>query len=122
MRGNLSLQALVFTSLTLHGKITISKRVVIALFFTTGLLNNRYFPEEFLDYYPDDVLDVPDNQYAPVNMPEKAWNVPPIFRQFTDTSPEALGIPDIGNINVTLPEWKASFLVFMLRELEIHIL
>ena len=84
-----------------------------------GLLIDRYFPEEFLDYYPDDVLDVPDNQYAPVNMPEKAWNVPPIFRQFTDTSPEALGIPDIGNINVTLPEWKAIFLMF--RELEFHI-
>ena len=69
---------------------------------------NRYFPEEFLDYYPEDALDVPDNQYAPVNMPNKAWNVPPIFRQFTDTSPEALGIPDIGNINVTLPDSKVK--------------
>ena len=59
-----------------------------------------------MHYYPEHVLEVPDNPYAPVDMPDQAWDIPPIFRQFTDTSPEALGIPDIGNINVTLPDHK----------------
>ena len=68
----------------------------------------RYFPEEFLDYYPEDVLDVPDNPNCPTNMPDLAWEIPPIFRQFTDCSPEALGIPNLGDINVTLPDWKTK--------------
>ena len=40
------------------------------------------FPERFLDYYPEEVIGLPENPYAPVNMPETAWNRPPIFRQF----------------------------------------
>ena len=40
------------------------------------------FPERFLDYYPEESIGLPENPYAPVNMPETAWNRPPIFRQF----------------------------------------
>ena len=40
------------------------------------------FPERFLDYYPEESIGLPENPYAPVNMPETAWNIPPIFRQF----------------------------------------
>ena len=42
------------------------------------------FPERFLDYYPEEVIQLPPNPYVPVNMPEKAWSDPPIFRQFDD--------------------------------------
>ena len=42
------------------------------------------FPERFLDYYPEEVIQLPRNPYVPVNMPEKAWSDPPIFRQFDD--------------------------------------
>lgn len=31
------------------------------------------FPESFLKYYPEDQIRLPDNPYAPVNMPEVAW-------------------------------------------------
>ena len=41
-------------------------------------------------------------------MPDQAWDNPPIFRQFTDCYPETLGIPDLGEINVTLPDWKTK--------------
>ena len=40
------------------------------------------FPEEFLSRYPEAVVGLPANPYAPVGMPEKAWSRPPIFRQF----------------------------------------
>ena len=66
------------------------------------------FPERFLDYYPEDSIDLPSNPYAPTNMPEAAWNAPPLFRFFEDTSPEALGIPNLGDANVTIPDWKVK--------------
>lgn len=31
------------------------------------------FPESFLSYYPQEKIRLPDNPYAPVNMPEVAW-------------------------------------------------
>ena len=46
------------------------------------------FPEEFLDYYPEDSIGLPSNPYVPTNMPDKAWSRPPILRQFEDTSSE----------------------------------
>ena len=39
-------------------------------------------------------------------MPNLAWNKPRLFRKFKDCTPDALGIPGLGNINVTLPDWK----------------
>ena len=60
------------------------------------------FPEEFLDYYPEDSLSLPDNPNCPINLPETAWSDPPIFRQFKDCLPETLGIPNLGDINVTI--------------------
>jgi len=66
------------------------------------------FPEEFLDYYPEEAIGLPSNPYVPTNMPDKAWSRPPILRQFDDTSSEALGIPNLGDINVTIPDWKTK--------------
>ena len=65
------------------------------------------FPEEFLEFYPEDTIETPDNPYCPVNMPESAWNNPGLFK-YKDCSKETLGIPDLGEINVTLPEWKTK--------------
>ena len=66
----------------------------------------RYFPEEFLEYYPKESIDLPDNPNAPINLPDIAWSSPPIFRQFIDVYPNTTGIPDLGQINVTLPNDK----------------
>ena len=33
------------------------------------------FPEEFLDYCPEEDIKCPDTQYAPVGMTEIAWDV-----------------------------------------------
>ena len=33
------------------------------------------FPEEFLSFYPASDINLPDNGYAPVDMPNVAWNV-----------------------------------------------
>ncbi|KAK3099006.1 hypothetical protein FSP39_025192 [Pinctada imbricata] len=32
------------------------------------------FPDTMLQYYPTDSIHLPDNEYAPVNMPDVAWN------------------------------------------------
>ena len=60
-----------------------------------------------MDYYPEDILDVPDNPSCPMNMPNLAWNSPSIFK-YIDCSPDTLGIPNLGDINVTLPDWKTK--------------
>ena len=58
------------------------------------------FPEEFLDFYPADDIRLPDNPYAPRNMPDVAWS----------SYGELLGYQDIkmtnatGAINTTLPD------------------
>jgi len=66
-----------------------------------------FFPERFLDYYPEDEIEVTDNKYAPQGMPDMAWHPPPIF-SYDDVSAEGLDIPDLGQINVTIPDWKAK--------------
>ena len=64
-----------------------------------------YFPEEFLDYYPEEKVHMPYNPHCPIDMPDIAWNRPPILK-YDDCSPEAMGIPDLGDMNVTWPNWK----------------
>merc|ERR1712038_1653561 len=64
-----------------------------------------FFPERFLDLYPAEDIQLPPNPYVPEGMPDKAWSEPPIFR-FDDVSAEGLDIPNLGDINVTLPDWK----------------
>ena len=68
-----------------------------------------YFPEEFLEYYPENDIEMPDNPYAPVNLPDIAWSPPPMYRQFSDLFPNNTDLPDnLGEINITLPEKKTK--------------
>ena len=64
------------------------------------------FPEEFLDFYPEDSIQVPDNPYCPIKMPSLAWNVPPMFKDYQDI--KDLKIPHLEKMNVTLPDWKVK--------------
>ena len=61
------------------------------------------FPESVLDYYPEDTINLPDNPYAPINMPRIAWSYYGELRNgYTD-------IQDLnvnGYINTTLPDTK----------------
>lgn len=38
------------------------------------------FPAEFLDYFPEDLADIPlaDDTYAPIGMPDAAWHFPAV--------------------------------------------
>ena len=56
-------------------------------------------PEEFFDLYPEDKINVPDNAYAPVNMPSVAWSSYGELRSYDDIAAlNATGAP-----NTTLP-------------------
>lgn len=56
------------------------------------------FPKSFLNLYPS--VNLPDNQYAPVNMPKVAWYSYGGLRGYHDI--EALNVS--GGINTTLPQ------------------
>ena len=57
------------------------------------------FPDKFLGYYPEDVIRLPNNQYAPVNMPPVAWTDYGELRKYHDIRKlHASGEP-----NTTLP-------------------
>ena len=64
------------------------------------------FPEHFLDLYPEDSIKGPDNPNCPIKMPAVAWNEPPMFRDYQDI--KDLKIPNLGKMNITLPEWKVK--------------
>lgn len=66
-----------------------------------------YFPEEYLQYYAEDLIDIPYNPNCPIDMPDIAWDRPPILK-YDDCKPEAIGIPDLGEMNVTWPDWKVK--------------
>ena len=61
-----------------------------------------YFPEEFLELYPETSEDDPRNPYVG-DIPEIAWNNWAELRFYGDCTPESLGVPDAGMINVTIP-------------------
>ena len=46
------------------------------------------------------------NPYAPSDMPEWAWYNGACLRAYQDCTRDALDLPDLGEVNVTLPEWK----------------
>ena len=57
------------------------------------------FPEEYLQFYPRDAIRVPDNQFAPEDMPEIAWTGYGELRSYADIKKlHASGQP-----NTTLP-------------------
>lgn len=58
------------------------------------------FPYSFLNYYPLDSVRLPDNQYAPVDMPEVAWSNYKELRRYGDQSK----LNASGSINTTLPD------------------
>ena len=41
-------------------------------------------------------------------MPDLAWTAPNLYHQYKDCYPDTLGIPNLGEINVTLPDWKTK--------------
>ncbi|ELU09360.1 hypothetical protein CAPTEDRAFT_171703 [Capitella teleta] len=57
------------------------------------------FPEKFMDLYPSDRVNVPDNIYAPRNMPDIAWSKYGELRSYTDIEE----LHASGDINTTLP-------------------
>ena len=72
-------------------------------FMAVGLWKPHYplvFPEEYLNHYPMQDIQLPPNSYAPVNMPNIAWWDYPELRSYTDI--EALNVT--GQINSTLPD------------------
>ena len=62
-----------------------------------------YFPERFLDYYPEEDIDLPYNPYVPTDMPDAAWHSPTIML-YDDCLPQNVGVPEFVGINVTLPD------------------
>lgn len=58
------------------------------------------FPEEYLDLYPAESIKLPENPYAPVDMPDLAWYNYGGLRGYKDI--EALHAS--GKINTTLPD------------------
>lgn len=65
------------------------------------------FPEEFLDLYPEDSIELPANPYIPEDLPpNSAWTRFTGLLNFEDCSAEGTGIPNIGELNITYPEDK----------------
>jgi len=58
------------------------------------------FPKSFLEYYPMDNIRLPENPYAPVNMPKVAWYSYDGLRAFGDIK----RLNATGGINTTLPD------------------
>ena len=65
-----------------------------------------YFPEEFLDLYPETVEDDPRNPYVG-DIPDIAWSDWGEMRAYEDCTADSLGDPDLGMVNVTIPLDKA---------------
>ncbi|KAK6172188.1 hypothetical protein SNE40_015904 [Patella caerulea] len=57
------------------------------------------FPEDFLASYPTESIHLPDNEFAPVNMPEVAWSGYGELRAYLDI----LKLNASGNPNTSLP-------------------
>ena len=60
------------------------------------------FPASMLHYYPQSNISLPENGYAPVNMPDIAWSRYNELQEFHDVGNMNL----TGYINTTIPDWK----------------
>ena len=58
------------------------------------------FPEEFLDFYPEESIKLPDNPYAPVGLPDLAWFDYAGLRHYYDIK----HLNTSGKLNTTLPD------------------
>ena len=61
------------------------------------------FPESIFKYYPKEDIKLPENPYAPINMPDIAWSSYPEVRNFRDIQVLRLS----GAVNTSLPDFKA---------------
>ena len=61
-----------------------------------------FFPASFLKYYPEAEIRLPDNAYAPVDLPEIAWANFDELRSYVDIKNKY----GYGAINTTLPPFK----------------
>ena len=67
------------------------------------------YPESYLDYYPEEEIYVPDNNYSPAYMPDKAWySYGELNVDYVDTGKDAysIDIPNLGEPNNTYPDEK----------------
>jgi len=65
------------------------------------------FPEAYLDLYPLEDIIVPENHYAPIDMPETAWyGLTELISGYTDS--EFTENDDLGNVNATLGDDKVK--------------
>ena len=60
----------------------------------------------FLKVYSEQDVSLPMHPYAPIDMPDKAWSNWGELRTYKDCTDEVLGNPDLGQINVTIPDSK----------------
>ena len=51
-------------------------------------------------------MSLPTHPFAPVDMPDKAWSNWGELRTYKDCTDEVLGNPDLGQVNVTIPDSK----------------
>ena len=101
-------QPLLDQQLAMHAKMTLKKVAPDALsgkqpFFVAVGFHKPHLPfvfaEEFMDFYPADSVKIPDNEYAPVDMPEVAWSAYGELRAYADIHK----LNASGDINSTLP-------------------
>ena len=50
----------------------------------------------------------PSNPYVPENMPSVAWSNWNELRTYSDCTTDSLGDPHLGEVNVTIPNWKTK--------------
>ena len=56
--------------------------------------------------YSEQDVSLPTHPFAPIDMPDKAWSSWGELRSYEDCTEEVLGNPDLGQINVTIPDSK----------------
>ena len=98
-----------------HAKLTLRKVASDAIsgkqpFFVAVGFHKPHLPfvfaEEYLDLYPEDSIRIPDNEYAPVDMPAVAWSSYHELRSYRDISK----LHASGAINSSLPNDVVKYL------------
>jgi len=64
-----------------------------------------HFPEKYLEYYPEENIELPYDPNSPTGLPDIAWHNYRM-KKYDDCTPEAVGVECIGQMNCTYPEWK----------------
>ena len=102
-------QPLLDQQLAMHAKITLQKVAADAKagkqpFFVAVGFHKPHLPfvfaEEFMSYYPMESIKLPNNEYAPIDMPDVAWYSFPGLRGYNDIKKLNFS----GAINTSLPD------------------